>query len=569
MGFLQLIADFMRMLLEFPMRLIQGVRNWRSQRMMIQLSAKDLTKEAEEAKGIKGFFKKLGKIILIIFAIVLLALFFWLLYFLNDYFDLPRVLGGPLPWLRRFWLPILVVLFVGTFYLAIRLWGLLGPEKDTNAFPDLEFSWLEVQAALAQAGINLREAPLFLMLGKPNGAVDAIFSGSKITWLVRQVPLRADAPFQVYAHRQAIFVALGDLSVLGKVLDQLAKNVPADVPLPKAQTSVFEDMPAPAAASITAPPKPDDPLASPNLLAEEFVPRSAALSAFDAGERIATLEEKTARLTQPRWKSMPPETLDLARRRLTSMVRIIAKYRRPFCAVNGTIVLVPQDGLMNATDAGQIAAAIEDDLHILNKAGQTRCPAWLLVTDLHTVPGFDALYNSLDQERRQRLLGRDLPFQPDLSSEAADAMVASAVESFLGSLSQLTQKLFLLETMQVPAPLAIATNGKLFELVEHLEQRRAGFELVVRRILHQQTPGGLYFGGFYLAATGVDPHAEQAFVPGVFRVMLDHQNKVMWTDDALAEEADFQRWSMFGYAAMAVFCLLLVVLGYWRWHGVG
>src|SRR4051794_22179588 len=125
MGFLRLLADFMRGMFEFPFRFLTGLKAWRQQRLLLQMSTKDIGKEVEEAKGIKSFFRRLGKIFLIIFAVILLGLFFWLLYFLNDYFDLPRVLGGPLPWLRPFWLPILVVLFVGTFYLAIRLWRLL------------------------------------------------------------------------------------------------------------------------------------------------------------------------------------------------------------------------------------------------------------------------------------------------------------------------------------------------------------------------------------------------------------------------------------------------------------
>jgi hypothetical protein len=567
MNLLRLLADAMRGLLEFPMRLIQGLKTWRQQRLMIQLSTRDVGKEVQEARGIKGFFKKLGKIFLIIVAFILLGLFFWGLYALSNYLDLPRMLGGPLPWLRPFWLPILVVLFGVTFWLALRLWGLLGPEKDTNAFPDLDAAWAEAEAALVQAGISVRDVPLFLMLGKPFGSIDAIFSSSKITWLVRQTPLRVDAPFQVYAHRQAIFVALGEHSVLGKVLEQLGKGLPGDEPLPTAKTSVFHDEPT-TALEIASAPALVDPLATPNLLAEELAPRNR-LASIDAGPRVPTLEERNAKQLQSRWQPLSPEAVDLTRRRTNAMIRIIAKYRRPFCAANGVLVVVPHNGLSNATDAGQIAAALDDDLRIVAKAGQTRCPSWLLVADLHTIPGFDALFRSLDQERRQRLLGRDLPFQPDLAADAVDAMATSAIASFLASLSLLAQKLFMLETSHAGAAQAILTNGKLFELIEHLEQRRAGLEIVIRRIIHGNAPDGLYFGGFYLAATGADPQSDQAFVPGVFRLMVDHQNKVAWTDEALEEEADYQRWAVFGYAAMGAFCLLLVVLGYWRWHGVG
>lgn len=566
MNLIRLFADAMRRLLEAPFRFFQVLKYWRQQRLMAQLSTRVASRELEEAKGVTGFLRKLGRVILLILALLLFVAIFWGLYLLGDYLGLQRVLGGPLPWLRPYWLPLLVILFCVTFYLAVRLWGLLGPEKDANAFPDLDASWAEAEASLVQAGINVRDVPLFLMLGKPYGSVDAIFSGSKITWLVRQVPLRVDAPFQVYAHKQAIFVALGEHSMLGKVLDQLAKGVPADEPLPSAQVSVFHDAPLPPVTDAILPAA--DPLASPNLLAEELAPGRSAI-AFDSGPRIPTLEERTAKQLQSRWQPIVPEVLDLARRRFNAMVRILAKYRRPYCTANGVLIVTPQTGLANAIDAGHVAAAIEEDLSIITKGGQTRCPAWLMVADLHTIPGFDALFASLDSERRQRLLGRDLPFHPDLGPDALGGMTASAIDSFLGSLSLLSQKLFVIESAHAAAAQAFVTNGKLFELVEHLEQRRAGLEIVVRRIIHGHSPDGLYFGGFYLAATGADPNSDQAFVPGVFRLLIDHQNKVQWTDEALEEETDYQRWATFGYAAMGAFCLLLFVLGYWRWQGVG
>src|SRR4051812_24479589 len=100
MGFLRLLADFMRGFFELPFRFLKGLKAWRQQRLMLQLSTKDIGKEVEEAKGIKRFFRRLGKIFLWTIALVLLGLIFWLLWYLNSYFDLPRVLGGPLPWLR-------------------------------------------------------------------------------------------------------------------------------------------------------------------------------------------------------------------------------------------------------------------------------------------------------------------------------------------------------------------------------------------------------------------------------------------------------------------------------------
>lgn len=570
MNLLRLLADAMRRILEAPMRFFQVLKYWRQQRLMTQLSTRVARKELEEAKGVTGFFRRLGKVILFILLILLVAVVFWSLYLLNDWLELPRILGGPFPWLRPYWLPILVVLFFVTLFLAVRLWRLLGPERDANAFADLEDAWAEVEATLVQAGIAIRDVPLFLVLGKPFGSIDALFSASKITWLVRQAPLRVDAPFQVYAHKQAIFVALGTESMLGKAIEQLGKSVPGDEALPTPQVSVFQ-YDAPVSAPTTATPQPtpgDDPLATPNLLAEEFSPRSA-IASYESGPRVPTLEERTAHLSRSRWQPIAPEALDLARRRLGATIRILSQYRRPYCTANGALIVTPQGTLINAIDAGHVAAAIEEDLTIVAKAGQTRCPLRLLVADLHTIPGFDALFTALDADRRHRLLGQDFPLRPDLGADARDGMAASAIRSFTESLGLLAQKLFVLEATSAAAPQAFLTNSRLFDLVEHVEQRRAGLEIVVRRILNDPSGDGLYFGGFYFGATGTDPGADQAFVPGVFRLLIDHQNKVQWTDEALEEEADYQRWAVFGYAAMGAFCLLLIALGYWRWHGVG
>jgi hypothetical protein len=568
MNFIRLIADFMRGFLNFPMRVIQGMRAWRQQRLNLQIGMRDVGREAEEARGIKKFLQRLGKVFLFTLLVVILCLVFWGLYYLNDYFDLPRILGGPLPWLRPFWLPILVTLFVGTLWLAIRLWGLLGPERDASAFPDIELAWAEAEAALVQAGVKLRDTPLYFVLGKPNGSIDAVFAASRITWLVRQTPMRVDAPLQVYANKQAIFVAFTDNSLLGKVLTQLASNAPSDVPMPEAPASVFElDMEPAAAAEFKIAP-PADPLATPNLLAEERSLRDV-LAGIDPGERMLSLEERTEKLIQSRWRPMSEEALALAGRRLHAAVRVVSRARRPYCSANGVLLVVPHDALMNSTDANEVAGAADEDLQIVLKAGQTRCPTWLLIADMHTVPGFDALFAALDNERRQRLVGRDFPLNPDIEPAATPMIANMSIASFLSALSILAERLFTLESSQSAPGAAFITNGKLFELSESLRQRKAGLEILLRRILQCQTEGGIYFGGFYVGATGADPNVNQAFVSGLFRRMLDNQSKVTWTDEALEEETDYQRWATFGYASMAAFCAALIALGYWRWMGVG
>ena len=72
--------------------------------------------------------------------------------------------------------------------------------------------------------------------------------------------------------------------------------------------------------------------------------------------------------------------------------------------------------------------------------------------------------------------------------------------------------------------------------------------------------------GFYLAATGMNPEKDQAFVPGVFQQLVQNQNAVTWTQDALAEEADYRRWTTYGYGALGIFLIAEVLIIYARWQ---
>src|SRR5207248_2261967 len=75
---------------------------------------------------------------------------------------------------------------------------------------------------LHQAGIDISEAPLFLVLGKAQGGEIALFEGTQMTFPVKYAPPRDDAPLHVFASRDAIFVTCAGASLLGKQADILA-----------------------------------------------------------------------------------------------------------------------------------------------------------------------------------------------------------------------------------------------------------------------------------------------------------------------------------------------------------
>ena len=79
------------------------------------------------------------------------------------------------------------------------------------------------------------------------------------------------------------------------------------------------------------------------------------------------------------------------------------------------------------------------------------------------------------------------------------------------------------------------------------------------RVLHRRTKS-------YSDLLPLNADKEQAFVPGVFQQLVQNQNCVAWTDEALAEETDYRRWTMYGYAALGIFCIATAMILYGRWQ---
>src|SRR5258708_1414570 len=124
---------------------------------------------------------------------------------------------------RSYWLPLLFVLVYVLGWLGWGLWQLLQPEE-SYSFPDIDAAWEEALAGLHQQGIDLTEAPLFLVLGRPAAGEAWLFQATQLSLAGRGAPSRPDAPLQVYANRDAIFVTWAGASLLGRQAGILAEE---------------------------------------------------------------------------------------------------------------------------------------------------------------------------------------------------------------------------------------------------------------------------------------------------------------------------------------------------------
>jgi hypothetical protein len=137
-----------------------------------------------------------------------LHLAFWgvllvVLWQLNRWSGLDRLLRSPWPILHRVWLPLLAVALYPLGWLGLGLWTALQRAPTAGAWPELESAWTETLRALDRAGIDVRTAPTFLVLGPVCPDLQALLESLGAAAL----PLRADAPFQVFGNRNIVFFA--------------------------------------------------------------------------------------------------------------------------------------------------------------------------------------------------------------------------------------------------------------------------------------------------------------------------------------------------------------------------
>jgi hypothetical protein len=506
------------------------------------------------------------------------------LYYLNAYLQLDLALRSPLAGLHRFWLPILFLLLFATGVLVRWLYRLLGPDTPTNDFPDIDEAWGEAMAALDRAGIDPTEVPLFLVFGRPAGSWDALFAASGLPLQVRNAPAREDAPLRVFAGRDALFVTCEGASLLGRQATLMSEappdpallNAPPPeppaplpleaVPLPGGEALGFFDLPAgtptaPAPAATALAPAPtavavaDDPLA-PLLAAEggvgllEADVGPTADAARLAARRLAILKrtDEVKRLTA----------------RLDYLCRLIAARRMPFCPVNGMLWVLPLAATSPEAEAGQVGVVCQRDRQTARDRLQVLCPSFVLVSDVDRLPGFPTLLKHVPEgPLRQKLVGPTLPLVPDLDEarerELGPQGVGWLCRTFFPTLAY---RLFRLERPDEGQRWPAANdNARLVQLLGELRDRREPLARALTRGFPPDRGVPPLLGGCYLAATGADAH-DQAFAAGVFRQLIENQNNVAWTADAVAEERDYDRLRRLGYAAMAVLTAVLIGAGF-------
>jgi hypothetical protein len=117
------------------------------------------------------------------------------------------------------------------------------------------------------------------------------------------------------------------------------------------------------------------------------------------------------------------------------------------------------------------------------------------------------------------------------------------------------------------SPDDLGANVRLFRLLRAGRERLRLLGRVAAHGVLAGEAGPPLLGGCYVAGTGADAAGEQAFLAGVFRRLVEHQNFVTWTEEAVREDAEYLWWTRAGYLGLAGFVAAVVALvaAWWSW----
>jgi len=112
---------------------------------------------------------KLGRAAWIILHVLVIVGILAVLLYINSFERVKQAIRIRPPQLASFWLPILFLLLYAICWLSWWLWKLLISDELDSHFPDIDEAWDAAVVALRKARLDLKDLPLFLIIGQPQG----------------------------------------------------------------------------------------------------------------------------------------------------------------------------------------------------------------------------------------------------------------------------------------------------------------------------------------------------------------------------------------------------------------
>jgi IcmF-related N-terminal domain len=447
------------------------------------------------------------------------------------------------PFVRSIWLPLLGLCMYVLLWLGWWLYRVLSLDvgAEESEFPDIDRAWSQAMEALGRADIRLDSTPLFLVLGWSSGSEESLFQAGGIKAKVNQVP-RDDKegiqPLHVTADRDGIWLTCPGTSLLSQQNPAIfgqdgSEGILATLAKPSADpyaTLALEQLQG--------------------LRREDIIESAKDLLAEGRGSAKAI-------------RGDDPQKLGA---RLSHLCHLIKRDRLGFCPINGILVLLPISAADPKNHPEDTAEACRADLTKVFEVFRMRCPVLVMVPDLERLKGFGELIQRLPEAQRGKRMGQRFPLVSALSDGEFPSHVESSVNWIVTNLfASMVYSLFEVESNRGVDEISEVLNGnqQLFRFLGHIRERCGRLARMVRQCLPNLPGDPLMFGGCYFAGAGDESAVEQAFASGVFMRLIQEQDNVSWTGDAMKEDASFLRTARTAKVVLGlvVGLLLLAVVG--------
>jgi len=236
-------------------------------------------------------------------------------------------------------------------------------------------------------------------------------------------------------------------------------------------------------------------------------------------------------------------------------------------------VLLPISAADPKNHPEDTAEACRADLTEAFGVFRMRCPILVMVPDLERLEGFEELIQRLPEAQRGKRMGQRFPLVSDLSDGEFPSKVESSVDWIVTNLfASMVYSMFEVESSRGVDEVSevLKGNQQLFRFLGRMRERCGRLARLVRQCLPNLPGDPLMFGGCYFAGTGDEPAVEQAFASGVLMRLIQEQDNVTWTGDAMQEDASFLRAArtakvVLGLVIGLLLLAILVLVGIRLW----
>ncbi len=442
----------------------------------------------------------------------------------------------PLEMVRDYWAGILFLMSYLFIRLLIYFIALLWQE-DESEFGDIDRAWAAGEAGLADAGLDIRKVPVFLVNGFEDLNYEPqFFRAAGLSGKVVAPGPEVRSPLRFYASQEALFIACSDVSAV---------------------SSQFRAPPIQNAGLTMGAASPDPNQQSSATLRPDQVQQFSGAAASQTMTPAQLNQQATGTLTPNSVMTASPavgragrdqQGIDLRRceRRVKHLCRLIQQSRAPVCPINGLLIAVPLDWTRPSADQS-LYQSIKQDLHVLHAGLRMMFPVVCLITGLHQAGAVQELIDRVKQSKPafgpNVRSGSHFPPALAVDERAAKWIADKGFEWFRDWIYH-----------AFAHDLGNPSNAQLYRMLCNLDEHRAGVVRLLQGSFDQQQCGErVRLSGVYYA--GIEPRTrQQAFIRGVVEKLVGEQELVAYPAAFVRHDENCRRW---GYVCcLAIFILL-------------